>query len=268
MKWLFGLLIFANAAFWAYARIDVPPPAVDFKSREINADKLSVVPVEQVVATPSSVPVEAARVTMAGGDKGQDKPKEGDTGKAEPKADDKAASDNKGEAKAEPKKAEETGGKQTLACFSWRGILADDLPNVRKKLAELKLGGESHLQAAEGGDAKVRYWVYIPPRGSASEAQKKGDELKSLGVTDYFVVNDGGRWQNAISLGLFANRDSAERRLNSIREQGVRSAQMQERNEGGGGGNTMVLKQIPKSARAALEKAAQGFRGSSIGEGC
>ncbi|WP_374347438.1 SPOR domain-containing protein [Chitinimonas sp.] len=256
MKWLFALLVFANLGFWAYARLDAPPAPNDWKGREINAGKLALVPIAAVrpaaaaeLAKPEAIDGKAVDGKPA--DKPAEKTAEAAPAKPEP---------------APPAKPVEQAAKkdEKLVCFAWRGILADDMPNVRKKLASLKLGGDTHLQEPEG-EAKVRYWVYIPPRASNAEAQHKADELKSLGVSDYFLVNDGSKWQNAISLGLFANRDSAERRLKAIRDQGVRSAQMQERNEGNAG-NTLVLKHVAKSAKPELEKAAQGFRGSSIGD--
>jgi hypothetical protein len=271
MKWLFALLVLANLAFWGFTRVDVPPPALDPKSLEVNAAKLTLVPVE-VPKPPANLPVAADATTPPDAAKAEvadatptdivkltDKPVDQADDKAEAKGDKKqdTKKDGKGDSKVDAPKAE-------LVCFAWHGILTDDVPNVRKKVAALKLGGDTHLQAPDG-DAKVRYWVYIPPRASTAEAQKKGDELKALGVTDYFVVNDGGKWQNAVSLGLFANKDSAERRLAAIKDQGVRSAQMQERSEGNAG-STLLLRKVPKSAKQALEKAAQGFRGSAVSE--
>jgi hypothetical protein len=264
MKWLFLLLVLANLAFWGFSRLDVPPPPVDWKTREINAGKLALVPVAPpkppVAAADTgapAVPADAAKVELVVQAAAVNaKPTETAAAKNE------APSDPKGDAKPASKAADAP--KPELVCFAWHGILAADLPNVRKKVAALQLGGETHLQAQEG-DAKVRYWVFIAPRGTNADAQKKADELKGLGVTDYFVVNDGGKWQNAISLGLFANRDSAERRLAAIKDQGVRSAQMQERSEGNVG-STLMLKKVPKSAKQALEAAAQSFRGSTVSE--
>lgn len=262
MKWLFLLLVLANLAFWGFTRLEVPPPPIDFKGREINAGKVALVPVEPpkpvapvVQDMSTEPPADAAKAELV--DAAAPKP---DAQKADARDDKQAKADAKKDEKADAKLA-----KTELACFAWHGILSDDLPNVRKRVAALKLGGEAHLQSTDG--EKVRYWVYIPPRGSASDAQKKGEELKGLGVGDYYVVNDGSKWQNAISLGLFSSRDAADRRLTTVRDQGVRSAQMQERTEGGVGA-TLLLKNMPKSAKSVLGKAATAFRGSSISEGC
>lgn len=253
MKWLFLLLFVANLAFFGFTKLEVAPPPIDFKSREINADKLTLIPVEPPKPAPlpaPALPPDAipAAVDAAPAD-----------AKPEAKADAKADAKRDDKTDAKPAKVEQ-------ACFAWHGILSDDLPNVRKKVAGLKLGGDTHLQSADG-DAKVRYWVFIPPRPSTSDAQKKADELKGLGVGDYYVVNDGSKWQNAISLGLFSSKEAAERRLTAIRDQGVRTAQMQERSEGNVG-VTLLVKNVPKSAKGALEKAATSFRGSSVSEGC
>jgi hypothetical protein len=44
--------------------------------------------------------------------------------------------------------------------------------------------------------------------------------LAAAGLKDAFVVKDGG-WRNAISLGLYANAESAQRRVSEVEAQGV-----------------------------------------------
>jgi hypothetical protein len=261
MKWLFALLLLANLAFWGYTRLEVPPKPIDWKARQINADKLSV------------LPIEPPKPAVAMADKPADTPP-ADTpvgdGKADAQPDAKGGnktdkSDAKKDGKPDDKSAKQAAAdKPALTCYLWHGVLPDDMPNVRKKITALGLGGEVKVQASEG-EGKTRYWVYVPPRGDSAEAQKKADEFKRIGVSDYFVVSDGGRWQNAISLGLFASRDAAERRLASLKDLGVHSAVMHERNDGIVGA-TLSLKHMPKSAKSALTTAANGFRGSSVTE--
>ncbi|MBV8658579.1 MAG: SPOR domain-containing protein [Burkholderiales bacterium] len=262
MKWLFALLLVANLAFWGYTRLEVPPKPVDWKARQINADKLTVLPIEQpkpAVAMADKPAEPAADSKPATEDADGMKSDSKDAGKAEAKPDAKA--DNKHDDKAAK---EAKNDKPALTCYLWHGVLPDDMPNVRKKIAALGLGGDVKVQTPEN-EGKVRYWVYIPPRANAADAQKKADELKGLGVSDFFVVNDSSRWQYAVSLGLFASRDAAERRLAAVKDLGVRSAQMHERNDGIVGA-TLALKHMPKSAKGALTTAANGFRGSSVTE--
>jgi hypothetical protein len=66
--------------------------------------------------------------------------------------------------------------------------------------------------------------VYIPPARSKSEADRKVRELRELGVTEFFVVQDAGQWRNAISLGIFKSDEAAQAFLSKLKERGVRSA--------------------------------------------
>ena len=273
MKWLFVLLVLGNLAFWGYTRLDVPPAPTDWKAHQINATKIALAPVLPApAATPGkdATPPADAKASDAAAKpedaKPADKPAEGadarkDVPVEKPAAEEKPA---KGKDSKETKPAD----KPALACFEWRGVLPDDLPNVRKKLSALKLGGDVHVQLPDVDRSKVRYWVYITPRSSQADAQRKADELKTLGVADYFVVNDGSKWQNAISLGLFSSKDAADRRLADLKEQGVRSAQVNERGEANNGA-VVQIRSVPKSAKANLNAASTAFRGSTVSEvGC
>ena len=238
MKWLFFLLLLANLLFFGYTRLAEPQPPLDWRNREVNAAKLRIA--EVLPASPSATPpVDAA---------------------AGPAADSPVSASDALEAQAPVVAEVAAAGK---ACFAWRGILTEDLPNVRKRVAALKLGGETKLESS-GGEGPVRYWVLIPPRGTTADAQKKADELKLLGVTDFFIINDDKRYLNAVSLGLFSTKEAAERRLDSLRQQGVRTAMLRERREGAPVSNTLLLKQVPSSAKAQLNQAATAFRGSTI----
>ena len=53
------------------------------------------------------------------------------------------------------------------------------------------------------------YWVFIPPLPSRAKAKKLAATFKGLGIKDFQIVPSGPK-KNAISLGFFRNRDSAE----------------------------------------------------------
>ena len=73
------------------------------------------------------------------------------------------------------------------------------------------------------------YWVYMPPQRNHARAKKKASELKALGVNDYFIVQEPGKWHNAISLGVFRTRQAAQNHLDGLQKQGVRTARVGER---------------------------------------
>lgn len=254
MKWLFILLVVANLAFFGYTRLVEPPPPINWKAREIKADQVKIVaaePAKPIASATSESPKTEVDAT---------KP-------ADPEA---APASDKAEAKSEPKpepKPEKT-TTPALACLVWRGILAEDLPNARKRLAGLKLTGEFKQ---EGGDSESpkRFWVYIPPRSTNEDAQKKAGELKALGVEDFFVVNDGSRWTHAISLGLFSSKEAADRRLDEVKQRGVRTAVSGQRGESTPVTTRITLHEIPVTVVSDLQQASKAFKGSTISEkGC
>ena len=61
--------------------------------------------------------------------------------------------------------------------------------------------------------------------------ERKVTELRKLGVNEYFPVLDPGRWQYAISLGVFRGEEGAARYLAQLRQKGVRSATVGEREQ-------------------------------------
>jgi hypothetical protein len=107
------------------------------------------------------------------------------------------------------------------ACLEW-GIFAG--PNVARaegalSRLELPAGQVERVLADAGG-----YWVHVPPLKTKAEVDRKARELRDLGVTEFFVVQDAGQWRNAISLGIFRTDEAAQTFLAKLKQQGVRSA--------------------------------------------
>lgn len=65
------------------------------------------------------------------------------------------------------------------------------------------------------------YWVYLAPSKSYKAAKRKVAQLQKRGVKDLFIMGKGGR-KNAISLGLFKNKDVAEKRLKQVKKLGLK----------------------------------------------
>ncbi|WP_417067846.1 SPOR domain-containing protein [Niveibacterium terrae] len=126
---------------------------------------------------------------------------------------------------AENRKAEEAKKLAAApACASWAGLSraqADEIVQ-RARSAGLK----SLLSNAGTPSA---WWVHLPAQSDRAGAERKAAELRSLGVTDFFIVNDAGPNQNAISLGLYKNEDSAKRMLEQLKASGVQTARISTR---------------------------------------
>jgi hypothetical protein len=94
-------------------------------------------------------------------------------------------------------------------------------------LARLKTAGLTASQRELPGKAKRGYWVFLPPFRSRPEADAAAAMLKKRGVADIYVVPDEAN-RNAVSLGVFNQREFAVQREHDIKKLGFR-AQMAER---------------------------------------
>lgn len=114
----------------------------------------------------------------------------------------------------------------TASCAEWGEFSGDDLVRAQDVLATLKLGNDLSQRTVEQDHG---YWVYVPPQKSRADVEKKIAQLTERGVKDYFVVQEKGKWFNAISLGVFKSEEAAQRYLASLRKKGVRTAKVGER---------------------------------------
>lgn len=72
----------------------------------------------------------------------------------------------------------------------------------------------------------ARHMVYIPPQGDKESADRKAGELRALGVTDFYVIQENTDLRWGISLGIFKTEESARTHLASLTARGVRSARL------------------------------------------
>lgn len=107
------------------------------------------------------------------------------------------------------------------ACVEWGLFSGPDVARADAALAALALPAGATQRRVTEIDG---YWVHMAPLKTRGEVDRKIGELKALGVTEFFVVQDPGPWRNAVSLGLFKNEDAARIELERLRAMGVRSA--------------------------------------------
>jgi hypothetical protein len=146
------------------------------------------------------------------------------------------------------------------ACLEWGSFTLADAPRAEQALEPLALGPRLAQRRAE---ETASWWVYLPPQGSRQNALKKAGELKALKVEEFFVMQEEGPLRWAVSLGVFKTEEAAKGRLEALRAQGVRTAQIGERET-----------QVPKvwlqvsnpdaPLQARLKEIAAGFPGSEL----
>lgn len=145
-------------------------------------------------------------------------------------------------------------------CAEWSNIAVSDLGRAKLALQQLKLWEKTSARKVE---KSTGYWVYVPPRRSMADAQKKVEELKRLGVTDVFVLQESTPYKYAISLGVFSTEEAAVKYLAQLREKGVRSAESGARRRETDA-SVLTLKNLEPAMLAGVTKLQQDFAGSEI----
>lgn len=197
-KWLVGLLLLANVVFFAVMRwgavltVDTDLPSVQ---AEINPLKMRLL---SDVAPASSVAGEVKLGVVS----------------AVPASTPSLAADTA------------SVGKTKKQCMEWGEFSGSGLAQAQAALTMLKMGDRQSQRSVEHAGG---FWVFIPPLKNHTETQRKIGQLKALGVSDYFVVQEDGASQNAISLGVFRTEEAAQKFLAGLRAKGVRTAKLGER---------------------------------------
>lgn len=209
MRVVFFLLLLANVAFFAWARLG-PEFAVSeafLLSQQINPEAIRLLDQKEVTQL-------AAR-------------------KPEPKG---------------------------LACLEWGALSPQDVSRAQALL--VSFAGNAKI-AERRLEESAAFWVYMPPQPTRQGAQIKAAELKRLGIEEFFIVQDEGKFRFAISLGVFRTSDAARSYLDKLRNQGVRTAQVGPR-------DMQVqkvylqIRDLPETASAKLPELRQGFPGTDV----
>lgn len=104
-------------------------------------------------------------------------------------------------------------------CLELGGFSAQAIARVEDEMA----GGAWRVERFER-EEQVRWWIHLPPQPTRENADRKLAELRRRHVTDYSVIAGGEPEAYTVSLGLFRERERAERYLETLRGQGVRTA--------------------------------------------
>lgn len=120
---------------------------------------------------------------------------------------------------------------EVQACVEIGSFVLADARRFESQLAPLNLGDRQSRHNLPGSEISS-YIVYMPPQGSKEGADKKAGELRALGVTNYFIMNDNSPLRWGISLGVFKTEGAAQNQLAILMKQGVRTARVAPRMSG------------------------------------
>lgn len=110
------------------------------------------------------------------------------------------------------------------ACLDIGPFASNDAQQARGLLLAALPSGQGDLQSIA---LDKRYWVHLSPVPNKAAADKQVAQLRSAGVTEYFLLNDDGS-NLVVSLGLFNDRERAVRLMAAAQKKGI-TPQLSER---------------------------------------
>jgi len=143
------------------------------------------------------------------------------------------------------------------ACLEVGNFVLADARRFEERVAPLELGDRQVRKNLPGQEISS-YIVHIPPQGSKEAADKKAAELRGMGVTNYFIMNESSPLRWGISLGVFRSEAAAQAQLAALVKQGVHTAKVAPRYTG----SKQLLYQfrdISADTKSRLEKIAAKF---------
>jgi len=145
-------------------------------------------------------------------------------------------------------------------CLEWGDFSGTDLKRATGVLSSMQLGGKLGQRQVEYSKG---YWVYIPPLKNKAAANRRVAQIRKLGISEYFVVQEAGALRYAISLGVFKTREAAQNYLGQLNSKGLRSAKIGER--ASKLKTTMfILNSVDASIEGKLAATSKDFPGSDL----
>lgn len=142
-----------------------------------------------------------------------------------------------------------------VACTEIGAFPLADAKRFETQIAALALG---ERQSRRNVTAITSYIVYIPPQGDQAGAQKRVEQLRQRGITNFFIMQDNSALRWGISLGVFKTEAAAKNLLAQLKQQGVQSARLGTR--GAATGNVLFqMRDLNPADKAALEQIAVDF---------
>jgi hypothetical protein len=248
MKRLFWILLLINVAVFAYFKRDALSPEVSSLKPELHPEQIKlldakalesypkrVIAPEPVLAPEPAVTAEETSANQSAAISGTPKP---ESKEPETKPPEKTAA-----------RPTETLAPVQTACYEWSGFNMSRVSEAANAAQQLNIKTQTNMTSS--GQENIRYWIYKPPLATADAAQAKADELRKLGVEDFFIVQDDPKWRNAISFGVFRDEKLSDKLMADLKNKGVKLLIKAPRN---GGQAVIKLQQVSPSQFASLQK--------------
>lgn len=147
------------------------------------------------------------------------------------------------------------------ACFTFGPFTKSKL--VAKATKAASALGVHVEQRQQSKRTPKGYWVYLPASKSYQAAKRKITQLKKKGLKDLFIMGKGAR-KNAISLGLFKSKKTAEDRFKQVKKLGLKATFETQYRLSEQSWLDMSVAGDQTAAVASLTEVAENFSGASL----
>ncbi|PUA18042.1 SPOR domain-containing protein [Glaciimonas sp. PCH181] len=206
LKFIFWLLVLGNVGLFALQRGYLDDAGIVSSGREparltsqLQADKIKLMAATDLAGPKNTAATSAGVSTSA--------PQASNAGTATPPA--SAIS-------AAPAACTEIGNFNAAEARRFSSQLAELAPRLSASRREIQEVGS--------------YRVFLPTLGSKEAANKKAAELRALGITDFFVIQEEPPLLYGISLGTFKMEEAAQLQVKLLEKKGIAGLQIAPRN--------------------------------------
>lgn len=155
----------------------------------------------------------------------------------------------------EPTPPEALAGAAPLACIE---LLSFSTAEAARFEARMDALGLANRLSRREIPTPASYLVMLPPQGSREVADLKTVELRGMGITDSFIIQDNSSRRWGIALGTFRSEEAAQAHLETMNRRGVKTARVAE--VGTGAARLAIqLRALDPAAEAQVTRARAEF---------
>ncbi len=109
------------------------------------------------------------------------------------------------------------------ACLEIGNFTAAEARQFEARLASTSLAGNMSRRDMR---ETASHMVFIAPANGKEGADKKTGELRNLGITDFYVIQDSSEQRWGISLGIFKSEEAARTHMATLAQKGITNARI------------------------------------------
>lgn len=143
-------------------------------------------------------------------------------------------------------------------CLQWGNFYEEQIQYATNMMAEMY--PELSFEWKSIGSA-VKYWLVISSLPNKEATNRMINKLRNFGIASFRVKKTEERWKNAISLGIYDDKQAATKQLEELEKKGIPNAMVED--------YTVELKKIVIdqsnfTIKEQLQKIAEQFEGTQV----